>query len=71
LQAMGALPAGGGSVIVVRLWAAQTREAWRLREDEWAQIPVEERCRMVAGHKLADWLGALDLHKAEVESGNG
>jgi hypothetical protein len=55
-------------VIAVRLWAAQTRQAWGLRENEWAQIPVEERCRMIAGHKLPDWLAALDLHKQEVEA---
>jgi hypothetical protein len=68
LQALGALPAGEGSVIVVRQWAAETREVWRLREGEWAQIPVVERERMIIGHKLRDWQAALDIHKAEAEA---
>jgi hypothetical protein len=68
LQALNILPGSEGKVIAVRLWAAQTRAAWGLRESEWAGIPVAERERMISGHKLADWLAALDMHKQAVEA---
>lgn len=57
-------------MIVTRQWAAETREKWRLRETEWAEIPVEERCRMIIGHKLREWQSALDLHQQSLEVGS-
>lgn len=31
-------------------------------------IPIRERARMVAGYKLPDWLGSLDIHKEKLEA---
>lgn len=69
MQALNILPGGEGKVIAIRLWEAQAMREWRLRESEWAMLPVAERARYVCAVKLPDWLGALDLHKQEVESG--
>jgi hypothetical protein len=53
------------------LWAAQTRQAWQCSEEAWATLPVATRALRIVALKLPDWMGALDLHKQEVEAGNG
>lgn len=56
-------------MIAVRLWAAQTRQAWQCSEEVWAALPVATRALRIVALKLPDWLASLDLHKQEAQLG--
>ena len=67
LDALQNVKGGSGSYIPTRKWEAQLQRELRLSLEEYSQIPVGERARMIAEMRIDDWLGTLEMDKARRE----
>ena len=58
------LKKGSGGYTPTRKWEAQLQRELRLSLEEYSQLPVSERARLITEMKLDDWLSILEADKA-------
>lgn len=52
----------------LRSWEMELMLELRMVEQQYSELDVKQRARMVAGLKLSEWLKALDSQKAAKEA---
>lgn len=60
-------PEGGAKYAIPTVWEVQTISEQGWLEEDWAKLSVQERARKIVGHKLSDWLEALESQKLRKE----
>jgi hypothetical protein len=57
----------GGGYNAIRAWEIQAISKSSFKEDDWAELPLDERARRVCAMKIDDWLTYLTSEKMRKE----